>query len=111
MKGLAGRDRDKDCRAASPRASPAHYDRTRRTAPSPLRAQIRLRGQMADGPDRAPDTEPRSDPRRAPTRGRSPARSAPLRGCGSCGRSEEHTSELQSLMRISYAVFGMKKKT
>src|SRR3546814_5526404 len=25
------------------------------------------------------------------------------------GRSEEHTSELQSLMRISYAVFGMKK--
>src|SRR3546814_2555174 len=25
-------------------------------------------------------------------------------------RSEEHTSELQSLMRISYAVFGMKKK-
>src|SRR3546814_9837012 len=26
-------------------------------------------------------------------------------------RSEEHTSELQSLMRISYAVFCMKKKT
>src|SRR3546814_9808215 len=26
-------------------------------------------------------------------------------------RSEEHTSELQSLMRISYAVFGLKKKT
>src|SRR3546814_6582536 len=25
-------------------------------------------------------------------------------------RSEEHTSELQSLMRISYAVFGLKKK-
>src|SRR3546814_8238943 len=43
-------------------------------------------------------------------------------GCGSCGartrvggqcgwmrRSEEHTSELQSLMRISYAVFSLKK--
>src|SRR3546814_9777448 len=29
-------------------------------------------------------------------------------GCG--GRSEEHTSELQSLMRISYAVFCLKKK-
>src|SRR3546814_8768575 len=29
----------------------------------------------------------------------------------SCGRrSEEHTSELQSLMRISYAVFCLKKK-
>src|SRR3546814_1045057 len=45
-------------------------------------------------------------------------------GCGCCGkwaeqvraqfqrpvRSEEHTSELQSLMRISYAVFCLKKK-
>src|SRR3546814_3068090 len=30
-------------------------------------------------------------------------------GCA-CGRSEEHTSELQSLMRISYAVFCLKKK-
>src|SRR3546814_10551137 len=28
----------------------------------------------------------------------------------SAGRSEEHTSELQSLMRISYAVFCLKKK-
>src|SRR3546814_6223095 len=27
------------------------------------------------------------------------------------GRSEEHTSELQSLMRISYAVFCLKKNT
>src|SRR3546814_3236697 len=27
------------------------------------------------------------------------------------GRSEEHTSELQSLMRTSYAVFCLKKKT
>src|SRR3546814_4173836 len=30
---------------------------------------------------------------------------------GSFIRSEEHTSELQSLMRISYAVFCLKKKT
>src|SRR3546814_7313775 len=30
--------------------------------------------------------------------------------CGVRGRSEEHTSELQSLMRISYAVFCLKKK-
>src|SRR3546814_2543434 len=29
----------------------------------------------------------------------------------SAPRSEEHTSELQSLMRISYAVFCLKKKT
>src|SRR3546814_1333788 len=30
--------------------------------------------------------------------------------CPSLYRSEEHTSELQSLMRISYAVFCLKKK-
>src|SRR3546814_9047825 len=30
--------------------------------------------------------------------------------CRGKGRSEEHTSELQSLMRISYAVFCLKKK-
>src|SRR3546814_7048829 len=30
--------------------------------------------------------------------------------CRGLGRSEEHTSELQSLMRISYAVFCLKKK-
>src|SRR3546814_5249071 len=29
---------------------------------------------------------------------------------GALSRSEEHTSELQSLMRISYAVFCLKKK-
>src|SRR3546814_3035731 len=33
------------------------------------------------------------------------------RTCRKYGRSEEHTSELQSLMRISYAVFCLKKKT
>src|SRR3546814_1014969 len=32
-------------------------------------------------------------------------------GNSSANRSEEHTSELQSLMRISYAVFCLKKKT
>src|SRR3546814_1225809 len=30
--------------------------------------------------------------------------------CARTNRSEEHTSELQSLMRISYAVFCLKKK-
>src|SRR3546814_3913563 len=35
-------------------------------------------------------------------------RSGSLQGIA---RSEEHTSELQSLMRISYAVFCLKKKT
>src|SRR3546814_4884960 len=32
-------------------------------------------------------------------------------GAGDDGRSEEHTSELQSLMRISYAVFCLNKNT
>src|SRR3546814_1435850 len=46
----------------------------------------------------------------------SPHRSRVLQGFGLLGpvhyrRSEEHTSELQSLMRISYAVFCLKKKT
>src|SRR3546814_6806539 len=35
---------------------------------------------------------------------------APLTLRSSCGRSEEHTSELQSLMRISYDVLCLKKK-
>src|SRR3546814_5829749 len=47
-------------------------------------------------PVRAGEAELKTNPR---------ARSATLRV-----RSEEHTSELQSLMRISYAVFCLKKK-
>src|SRR3546814_7854606 len=44
----------------------------------------------------------------SPTAGRG-AQPNPHNAC--CGyRSEEHTSELQSLMRISYAVFCLKKK-
>src|SRR3546814_10117680 len=39
-------------------------------------------------------------------------RSEAMAAChGTATRSEEHTSELQSLMRISYAVFCLKKKT
>src|SRR3546814_7957254 len=44
--------------------------------------------------------QPRRDPRDARAAG----------GQARDGRSEEHTSELQSLMRISYAVFCLKKK-
>src|SRR3546814_2253635 len=50
---------------------------------------------------------PAVDPNRGYSRGRQ--RRGRL-GCRTCGRSEEHTSELQSLMRISYAVFCLKKK-
>src|SRR3546814_2451979 len=38
-----------------------------------------------------------------------PVTALPMKACWD-GRSEEHTSELQSLMRISYAVFCLKKK-
>src|SRR3546814_3638882 len=43
-------------------------------------------------------------------RGRTRAGTAANRVIASRVRSEEHTSELQSLMRISYAVFCLKKK-
>src|SRR3546814_1561222 len=49
-----------------------------------------------------PSPDHRRDPASAPLRRPSPAPSS--------ARSEEHTSELQSLMRISYAVFCLKKK-
>src|SRR3546814_2634101 len=43
-----------------------------------------------------------------------PSPSVPWKACATIGassaRSEEHTSELQTLMRISYAVFCLKKK-
>src|SRR3546814_5045470 len=48
---------------------------------------------------------------RPPPRTRMTCRKPGAPACGSGSRSEEHTSELQSLMRISYAVFCLKKKT
>src|SRR3546814_6929705 len=46
-------------------------------------------------------------------RSSAPSSPHPARSNGTTGhnRSDEHTSELQSLMRISYAVFCLKKKT
>src|SRR3546814_1946880 len=43
--------------------------------------------------------------------GHAQSRGRPTRPTYPAVRSEEHTSELQSLMRISYAVFCLKKKT
>src|SRR3546814_10257169 len=45
-----------------------------------------------------------------PFGGTQPPRELILLARGIAARSEEHTSELQSLMRISYAVFCLKKK-
>src|SRR3546814_5809884 len=55
----------------------------------------------------------RPDDRPAPTRRPPPAldRIGRMARISRGRRSEEHTSELQSLMRISYAVFCLKKKT
>src|SRR3546814_2174359 len=59
------------------------------------------RGGDADRAGRAPDADVHGD------RGRRQRPGTARRGAW---RSEEHTSELQSLMRISYAVFCLKKK-
>src|SRR3546814_15482360 len=61
--------------------------------------RVRSRGPGGSSRPRAFHLVPRGAPDRPPGRPNS-ARS----------RSEEHTSELQSLMRISYAVFCLKKK-
>src|SRR3546814_4778609 len=54
----------------------------------------------------------RGSARRRPRSRSGPASACPKRTCrAGPGRSEEHTSELQSLMRISYAVFCLKKQT
>src|SRR3546814_8954693 len=60
---------------------------------------------------------PPGDAAAAPVAGQGRAGRAPARrdhdgdaAAARRGRSEEHTSELQSLMRISYAVFCLKKK-
>src|SRR3546814_3620222 len=53
----------------------------------------------------------RADTRRAGMQGaNADLVSSGLKICTALLRSEEHTSELQSLMRISYAVFCLKKK-
>src|SRR3546814_7778509 len=57
------------------------YDATLRASTTSRRPQDALRATVSSTPRKPPD------------------------------RSEEHTSELQSLMRISYAVFCLKKKT
>src|SRR3546814_2689003 len=58
---------------------------------------------------RPPDADPR--PARPPAGHEGSTDAGPTSVAGRKARSEEHTSELQSLMRISYAVFCLKKKT
>src|SRR3546814_2560451 len=61
----------------------------------------------------APEQAPQQGRRRPPRHLPRPRLTKKHKICGRTGthcRSEEHTSELQSLMRISYAVFCLKKK-
>src|SRR3546814_8150139 len=60
-------------------------------------------------PRRRADRRRSADPSRFP--GLCLGHGAPVLGDAAARRSEEHTSELQSLMRNSYAVFCLKKKT
>src|SRR3546814_6117868 len=78
------------------------------------RQQARRCTGSAQGPRAAGDGKITELDRAAVRRRRQPA-TLRAEGCGCqyaaiSGRSEEHTSELQSLMRISYAVFCLKKK-
>src|SRR3546814_4396727 len=67
-----------------------------------LRAGFDIAFQRAVKPSRPPDATVQSASGSVASTGSSFAASS--------ARSEEHTSELQSLMRISYAVFCLKKK-
>src|SRR3546814_9676731 len=80
-----------------------------------LRQAASLRGRWEISPAMQPRLPGAFAPQRLPgacAPQRLPGACAPLRlrRSGCMERSEEHTSELQSLMRISYAVFCLKKK-
>src|SRR3546814_13526807 len=69
--------------------------------------QANLRSPIPTAPD-PPETDTAKPP--PPVRRQYISGTITARGPVNQRRSEEHTSELQSLMRISYAVFCLKKK-
>src|SRR3546814_4460839 len=85
--------------AAEERRTAADRDRHRpQRAAQPLAGRRRGRGRRG------------GEERRRPVRRAGEGQALPAAGAADDPRSEEHTSELQSLMRISYAVFCLKKK-
>src|SRR3546814_6471768 len=84
--------------------SPGH------TVPDRPRSRRRVRARVRVPGHRTPRAQRRAVRRDPPGADAGRARRADRRGFGLLARSEEHTSELQSLMRISYAVFCLKKK-
>src|SRR3546814_10486885 len=98
---------DLRCAAPPPRAVRGDGDfllRRRRGLDRQRAGQLPVDAAHRPGTDRTAGDDLRLD-----VLGRRAVRAAG--GLGAAGRSEEHTSELQSLMRISYAVFCLKKKT
>src|SRR3546814_5721222 len=92
LRGLHRRPPDLSCAGCPPDNLLRHRSHAFLSRPHPGHQALGPRGFRAVGGELPGDS-------RAPPRGRNrPA------------RSEEHTSELQSLMRISYAVFCLKKK-
>src|SRR3546814_5792841 len=77
---------------------------SRRQLTRPPQDEDRCKFALISEPKFKPHPEERSPGSRLEVRGVSPLNPPPL------PRSEEHTSELQSLMRLSYAVFCLKKK-
>src|SRR3546814_10434298 len=75
-----------------------------------VRAKTRRREEVRSG-RQAPSSSPAPPGAAVAQEGRFAAGATSLRlRVNPLNRSEEHTSELQSLMRISYAVFCLKKK-
>src|SRR3546814_3648355 len=81
------------------RRSPVDSKRPGATAPT----CVRERRRRTTHPAQRPSTSNSPIPTKLPS-------AYPSTPVATAGRSEEHTSELQSLMRISYAVFCLKKK-
>src|SRR3546814_2202759 len=91
-----------------------HRERAQRRADEGQRRNGRARGKRKGDELRAiadPEREQGEQPRRKRAQPRIGQGIGRLRLEQRRARSEEHTSELQSLMRISYAVFCLKKKT
>src|SRR3546814_6896258 len=68
----------------------------------PARKAMATPSRSGSGAANGPSTRKRKD--------RTTRKETPMTDTSRLSRSEEHTSELQSLMRISYAVFCLKKK-
>src|SRR3546814_10062695 len=108
-------------RSAAARRSGRRSDRLRQPSPWPstppwharaaLSTTTALRISLRLARVRSADASPPDDAG-SPGNWRSPDRTDAVTGCTpTClHRSEEHTSEIQSLMRISYAVFCLRKK-